>query len=110
MTAGVAGVEVRVLGPFGVGVGCAYFGFIDTNMVRDAFDDDSSKELQGLMPGFVSGSVSVDQAVDAIDRAIRKRSSRTWAPKFVGGALAGRGPLQPLIEKRMSGAKARVKA
>lgn len=106
-----AGVEafsdsIRVeLAPQGVAVGCAYFGFIDTDMVRDAMDDESTQVLTPLMPKFVRGSVSVDHAVDAIERAVLKRGARTWAPKYVGGALASRGVLQPLTEKRMMAAK-----
>ncbi len=109
-----AGVEaltnsIRVeMAPQGVGVGCAYFGFIDTDMVRDAFNDESSQTLEKLMPGFIRKTVTVDHAVDAIERAVLKRSDRTWAPKYVGGVLASRGIAQPLSEKRMLAAKGRI--
>ncbi len=109
-----AGVEalsnsMRVeLAPKGVGVGTAYFGFVDTDMVRDAFSDDSSQTLWPLMPGFIRKTVTVDHAVDAIERAVRRRSDRTWAPKYVGGILATRGISQPLTEKRMLLAKGTI--
>ena len=35
-----------------------------------------------------------------IERAIERRSGRAWAPRFVGGALAFRGILQPLTDLR----------
>lgn len=114
-TASKAGVEaltdsLRVeLRPEGVAVGCAYFGFIDTDMVRDAFEDESTQLLNPLMPKFVRGAVPVDQAVDAIEHAIRNRSARTWAPRYVGFALVARGILQPLTERRMLAAGARIK-
>ncbi len=106
-SASKAGVEafsnsIRTeLAPAGVDVGCAYFGFIDTDMVRGSFDHPSTKELDALMPKFLGTSVHVDQAVDAIEKAIVGRSARTWAPKFVGGALVSRGITQPLTERRM---------
>lgn len=109
-----AGVEaltnaIRVeMAPQGVAVGTAYFGFIDTDMVRDAFSDDSSQTLWPLMPGFIRKTVTVDHAVDAIERAVLKRSDRTWAPKYVGGVLASRGVSQPLTEKRMLMAKGKI--
>ena len=109
-----AGVEaltnaIRVeMEPQGVGIGCAYFGFIDTDMVRDAFDDESSQTLQPLMPGFIRKTVTVDHAVDALERAVLKRSHRTWAPRYVGGVLGSRGISQPLTEKRMLMAKGTI--
>ncbi len=40
-------------------------------------------------------------AIDAIERGIRRRSSRLWAPRYVGGALVLRGIIQPLTELQM---------
>lgn len=103
-----AGVEAltnsirQEMKPFGVDVGCAYFGFIDTDLVRGSFDHPSSQELNSLMPSFVRTAASVDEAVDAIERAVRNRSARAWAPRFVGGTLALRGLIQPLTEMRMN--------
>ncbi len=94
----------------GVDVGCAYFGFIDTDMVRDAFSNESTKVMEKLMPKFVSSSVPVSEAVDALERAVLKRSDRTWAPRYVGGALASRGLLQPITEKRVKGSGTLKKA
>jgi NAD(P)-dependent dehydrogenase (short-subunit alcohol dehydrogenase family) len=83
----------------GVDIGCAYFGFIDTDMVRDAFAHDSTKVMMGLLPGFIGRPVPVERAVAAIERGIRERRSRVWAPRYVGLALASRGWVQPLLEK-----------
>jgi NAD(P)-dependent dehydrogenase (short-subunit alcohol dehydrogenase family) len=94
----------------GVDVGTAYFGFIDTDMVRDAFSSQSTKLLEKTMPKFVRTSVHVSEAVDAIETAIVKRKARTWAPRYVGGAIASRGVLQPLAEKRVQGTKSLERA
>ena len=83
----------------GVGVGCAYFGFIDTDMVRDAEADPANARMLGMLPGFVRRSVSVEHAATAIELAIRDRRARTWAPRYVGSALLSRGWIQPLAER-----------
>ena len=108
-TASKAGVEaltdaLRVeVSTTGARAGCAYFGFIDTDLVRASFAESSTQTLQGDMPAFIRKPVPVGKAVDAIERAVDKRLSRTWAPRFVGGFLALRGILQPLSEKRLMG-------
>ena len=43
----------------------------------------------------------MSRAVDAIERGIVRGSARVWAPRFVGAALALRGLLQPLSERRV---------
>ena len=107
-TASKAGVEaltdcLRVeLAPTGARVGCAYFGFIDTDLVKASFAHPSSQALTPLMPGFVARPAPLSEAVDAIDRGVARRSARIWAPRWVGGALALRGLLQPLTEWRMT--------
>jgi NAD(P)-dependent dehydrogenase (short-subunit alcohol dehydrogenase family) len=108
-TASKAGVEaltdaLRVeLSTTGARAGCAYFGFIDTDLVRASFAQSSTQVLQRQMPGFMRRSVPVDRAVDAIERAIDKRLARTWAPRYVGAFMAARGILQPLSERRVTG-------
>jgi NAD(P)-dependent dehydrogenase (short-subunit alcohol dehydrogenase family) len=100
-----AGVEAltnclrQELAPAGARVGCAYFGFIDTDLVRGAMDHPSSRTMDRLLPAFVRKPVPVAVAVDAIEEGVLKRKSRVWAPRYVGGALALRGVLQPLSER-----------
>jgi NAD(P)-dependent dehydrogenase (short-subunit alcohol dehydrogenase family) len=103
--AGVEGLSNSLRGELvmrGVAVGCAYFGFIDTDMVRDAFAHPSTTAMLPLLPKFVRRPVPVDRAVDAIERGIRDRRARVWAPRYVGLALASRGWLQPLTEARVA--------
>ncbi len=102
--AGVEGLTNSLRGELatrGVAVGCAYFGFIDTDMVRDAFAHPSTTAMLPLLPGFVRRPVPVKRAVDAIEHGIRERRARVWAPRYVGLALASRGWLQPLTEARV---------
>lgn len=101
-----AGVEAltnslrQELRPGGTRVGCAYFGFIDTDLVRGAMHHESSQAMEKLMPFFVRRHVSVEVAADAIERAVLGRKAKTWAPRYVGGALTLRGVVQPLAEQR----------
>jgi NAD(P)-dependent dehydrogenase (short-subunit alcohol dehydrogenase family) len=103
-TASKAGVEaltdsLRVeTAPTGARVGCAYFGFIDTDLVRGSFAHPSTRIMMEALPSFVSKPAPLSAAVDAIERGIQRRSARIWAPRFVGAALALRGVLQPLTE------------
>ena len=60
----------------------------------------SSQTMERLIPAFVRKPVPVSAAADAIERAVLKRAARTWAPRYVGAALASRGWMQPLAEQR----------
>jgi NAD(P)-dependent dehydrogenase (short-subunit alcohol dehydrogenase family) len=104
-TASKAGAEALTdalrmeLRPDGVAVGCAYFGFIDTDLVRGAVTaNPAGAAAYGLAPSFLSNSIPVEKAVDAIEDAIRRRAERVWAPRFIGPALLTRGILQPIVE------------
>lgn len=94
----------------GVGVGCAYFGFIDTDMVRDAWDEPSTQAAIKLVPGFARKIVPVGAAAAAIVGGIERRKARVWAPRYVGGALVTRGVMQPLLEARAIRSRAIRKA
>ncbi len=86
--------------PSGARVGCAYFGFIDTDLVRAGFARPSSQVLDGQLPAFVRNPAPLPTAVDAIERGIERRSARVWAPRWVGPMLALRGLFQPFSEWR----------
>jgi NAD(P)-dependent dehydrogenase (short-subunit alcohol dehydrogenase family) len=101
--AGVEGLtdSLRVeLARSGARVGCAYFGIIDTDIARTTKGHASTKIMEPLIPPFARRSAPLSCAVDAIERGVRRRSSRVWAPRWVGPALLGRGVLQPLTEWR----------
>ena len=82
-------------------VGCAYFGFIDTDIVRGSFAQPSSAQMRDMLPPFMRKPAPLPLAVDAIEKGIEKRAARLWAPRYVGPALALRGVLQPLTELQM---------
>ena len=84
----------------GARIGCAYFGFIDTDLVRASFAVPSAQGMTGQMPAFMRNPAPLSVAIDAIERGIERRAPRVWAPRWIGPMLAARGILQPLIERR----------
>jgi NAD(P)-dependent dehydrogenase (short-subunit alcohol dehydrogenase family) len=103
-----AGVEalsnvLRVeLAPSGTRVGCAYFGFIDTDLVRASFAEPAAQAMNGRAPSFIGAPAPLSKAIDAIERGVERRSARIWTPRWVGPMLLARGLIQPLIERRMA--------
>jgi len=88
--------------PFGAAVGCAYFGFIDTDLVKAAYAARPTELLNQRAPGFVRNPIPLSRAVDAIERGIERRSARVWAPRWIGPLLALRGVVQPLTERSLT--------
>lgn len=87
--------------PSGASVGCAYFGFIDTDLVKASYTHPSAEALNRQSPEFLRNPAPLSSAVDAIERGIERRAARLWAPRWVGVAIALRGVLQPLTERRI---------
>lgn len=102
-----AGVEqlgraLRVeLSIHGVGVTVAYFGFVDTEMVRQAFDQGralSGREPGDTLPAFMLRRISPRRAGEALASGIERRRPRVIAPRWwaVGSVL--RGLLSPPLD------------
>jgi NAD(P)-dependent dehydrogenase (short-subunit alcohol dehydrogenase family) len=88
--------------PLGVGVGVAYFLFLDTDMVND-----SEREMPLLqrakaeMPRFLSRTYPLPPAIDEVVAAIAERRRRVAYPRWFLKALAVRQVLaSPLAERR----------
>ncbi|OUS30085.1 hypothetical protein A9Q99_06265 [Gammaproteobacteria bacterium 45_16_T64] len=86
----------------GVGVGCAYFGAIDTDLVAGGHMHPALAKVMQVIPEFVQNPAPLSDAIDVIERGIRRRSNRIWAPGWIAAALMLRGVAQPLLEWRMS--------
>lgn len=84
----------------GVSVGCAYFAFIDTPMVRGADATTLGGAMKAELKGPLGRNYPVAGAADAIVRGIERRSRRVVAPGWVRGMLMAREVLQPLAELR----------
>jgi len=86
--------------PSGAQVGCAYFGFLDTDLVRAGFETGRAQIMKAEGPAFIARPAPLSVAIDAIERGIERRSARVWAPRWVGPMILMRGALQPLLEWR----------
>jgi NAD(P)-dependent dehydrogenase (short-subunit alcohol dehydrogenase family) len=87
------------LAPTGARVGTAYFGFIDTDIVRASYANPGAERMNRRMPAFLRGPAPLASAIDAIERGIEARAARVFAPRWTSGAYVLRGLLQPLTER-----------
>src|SRR5437879_1405967 len=93
-TAAKAGVEAMTdalrmeLAPSGARVGCAYFGFIDTDLVRAGRSQPSSQALAARLPGLAREPAPLATAIDAIERGSERRASRGWGARREAGTGA----------------------
>ena len=82
----------------GTAVGCAYFGFIDTDLVREGMAHPATTRMRSQGPSFLGKPIPVEEAGAAIVRGVEGRTRTVVAPGWVRAVLVGRGVLQPLIE------------
>src|SRR4051794_35240559 len=89
--------------PCGVGVGCGYFGFIDTDMVRAPEEDDvlGADELGRARTAF-GRPAPVSKAGEVIVRGIERRARRVYYPPWIIAPLLAPAPFQRLVEFGMA--------
>jgi NAD(P)-dependent dehydrogenase (short-subunit alcohol dehydrogenase family) len=110
-----AGVEslgraLRVeLAPHGASASVAYFGWVDTKLVQDAFAQPDAARVRDLSPDFLLKRITPDEAAAGLVRGIEERAPRVFVPKWWRYVSALRGIVNPLLDKRMeSDAKTRA--
>jgi NAD(P)-dependent dehydrogenase (short-subunit alcohol dehydrogenase family) len=102
-----AGVEalgraLRVeLAPHGASATVAYFGWVDTKLVQDAFGQEDSGRIKELSPKFLLKRITPDEAGAGLVRGIEERAPRVFAPKWWRYVSAFRGLINPLLDRRM---------
>jgi NAD(P)-dependent dehydrogenase (short-subunit alcohol dehydrogenase family) len=82
----------------GVDVGCAYFSWIDTDMVRGGEEHRAFRTLRGALKGPMAKTYPVETAVTAVVAGMEKRRRLVVAPKWVRVLPPLRALLQPLSE------------
>lgn len=85
--------------PLGASAGVAYFGWVDTKLVQDAFENNGDR-MQENLPDFLKKRILPDEAGAAVVRGIEERAPRTFAPKWWRYVSALRGILNPLLDRR----------
>jgi len=102
-----AGVEslgraLRVeLAPHGASATVAYFGFVDTKLVQDAFAHPDTDRLSEFTPDWLLKRITPDEAAAGFVRGIEERAPRVFVPKWWRYVSAFRGLLNPLLDRRM---------
>jgi short-subunit dehydrogenase len=88
--------EVKRLG---VDVGVAYFGFIDTDMVRGADTHPAFNRLREDSLGPFGKTYPVSSVGRAVVRGMERRSRMVTVPGWVKAMVYLRGVIQPLTER-----------
>lgn len=96
------GRALRVeLKPHGASAGVAYFGWVDTKLVQDAFAQDTAPRVEKLSPKWLMKRISPEEAGAGLVRGIEEQAPRIFVPKWWRYVSALRGILNPLLDKRM---------
>lgn len=83
----------------GVDVGCAYFGAIDTDMIRGSAEDPAIKTMMTGMAALAAHAIPPERAGAAIARAVAGRRRRAYAPKRILPILLAPNLFAPLLER-----------
>ena len=100
-----AGVEalgrsLRVeLAPHGASATVGYFGFVDTRMVQDAFEDEVARRMEDRIPRFLLSRIEPVDAAGALVRGVERRAPRVIAPARWRPLFALRGILNPALDR-----------
>ncbi|HEX8067689.1 MAG TPA: short-chain dehydrogenase/reductase [Thermoleophilaceae bacterium] len=83
----------------GVGVGVAYFGWIDTELVRGGDERAAFRDLRGALKGPLGRTYPASDAAEAIARGVERRARWVTAPGLLRALLFARGVLQPIGDR-----------
>jgi NAD(P)-dependent dehydrogenase (short-subunit alcohol dehydrogenase family) len=89
------------LAPFGASASVAYFGWVDTRMVQEAFERPESKWIEERLPRFLLRRITPAQAGAAVVAGIEERAPRIFAPRWWRYVSALRGLINPLLDRRV---------
>lgn len=87
------------LTPLGASAGVAYYGWVDTKLVQDAFAANEGRMEQNL-PNFLRKRITPEEAGAAVVRGIEERAPRIFAPRWWRYVSALRGIVNPLLDRR----------
>lgn len=82
----------------GVDVGCAYFSWIDTPLVRGADENPAGGKMRSRLKGPMGKTYPVSKAADATVKGMENRSRKVMCPGWIQALFAVRGAIQPLAD------------
>jgi NAD(P)-dependent dehydrogenase (short-subunit alcohol dehydrogenase family) len=93
------------LAPLGASASVVYFGWVETDLVRDSLDRKDggrgARILGDILPAFLLRRISPQVAGDTIVRALEERAPRAFAPRVWRYLSAVRGLINPILDRRM---------
>ena len=93
------------LAPLGASASVVYFGWVDTDLVRDSLDrkDDGrgARILRDILPAVLLRRITAAEAGATLVRALEERAPRAFAPRVWRYLSALRGLINPLLDRRM---------
>ena len=89
------------LAPHGASATVGYFGFVDTKMVQDAFDDRIARRMEERIPRALLSRIEPADAAAALVRGVERRAPRVIAPARWRPLFALRGILNPALDRLM---------
>ena len=87
---------------YGASATVAHFGFIDTRMVQDAFEDELvSENIDTMFPRLLLRRLSPPYAAAAVVKGIERRAPRVIVPPWWRAWFAFRGIANPILDRAM---------
>jgi NAD(P)-dependent dehydrogenase (short-subunit alcohol dehydrogenase family) len=83
----------------GATAGVAYLGFVETDLVADAFADAHVAEVRRTLPAFITRPMPLPDAGAVLIGGIESRAARVAAPRWVMPMLAVRGLATALMDE-----------
>jgi NAD(P)-dependent dehydrogenase (short-subunit alcohol dehydrogenase family) len=85
----------------GVGVGVAYFAFIDTDLVRGSDERRDFGFMRESARGPLGKVYPVSAAADSVVRGIERRARWVTTPRWLRALILARGLVQPLADRQV---------
>ena len=93
------------LAPFGASASVVYFGWVETDLVRDSLDrrdgGRGARMLGEILPAFLLKRITPEEAGATLVRAVEARAPRAFAPPVWRYISALRGLLNPVLDRRV---------
>jgi NAD(P)-dependent dehydrogenase (short-subunit alcohol dehydrogenase family) len=87
--------------PQGASATVAYFGWVDTKLVQDAFAQEDSGRLNEFTPDWLLKRITPAEAGAGLVRGIEERAPRVFVPRWWRYVSHLRGVIMPLLDRRM---------